>query len=316
MATVTEHFTSRDGDTVAVDRLEATRTFIVQLVAATEDPILAVQAVIRPDSPHPTRAKFPGLVVQRYVQRLTENPFAWFVDVIYDFPGRAGFAGWQLQVTYGEETVRKYVDLDDKRVGSRAYLPVAPDSTDVSPYYANTLGGHTRLRLADPEGDTRRREGMDVLVGATGLVLSRTLYGITERTLREIDTYSHRTNTSHFIAWEPNELLFRNATVREESGPPGEGNLRLRQAIVYPVELNFSVRRSSIDEPEGWRLLRHVDTFRDQLGNESVVKRSVPDAEDEIVDDVYRRYHAVEFYDLIQLLEGGSPFGGLAGRRS
>ena len=312
MAVVYEHTTSRDRDQIGADVLDATRTMVVHLGYAGEDPIIAVQRRYREGSTHPDPDKFPGLALQRYLQRRTDSPACWYVDLIYDYPDAPGFAGWRLSVDYGEETVRKYRDLDGQLVGAHAYTPV--DESSPAPWSATTLTGTTKLLQADD--DLRRREGMDIYRNATTIVLSRTLRMMTATRIAQVEDYKHHYNAERFVAWDPGHLLFRQAIIREEPGPPaGEGSLRSLLPLVWPTELRFSVRKPNQDEPEGWPKLRLVDTYRDGQGNEAVVQHQPPEGPSEPVSTTYRRYPSANFHDVIAILEGGSVGARAGGRR-
>jgi len=306
MAQAYLHETSGDGDVIGVDRIEGTLTYVSLLNYAGDDPIAPVAELMPINQPHPDQVNFPGTVAQRYVRHRTESPLCWLVDVIFDFPDRAGFAGWLIDVNFGEETVRRYRDLDGKVVGPHVYLPVPTDPIGPSPYYANTASG--QVRLARGESDARSKGGMDILVGATSVILSRTLHRMSVSTLAFLDANIMACNQSPFLAWAPGELLFRAAVIREEPGPMDAAH-GARRPLVYPTELHFSVRRPNDDEPEGWRLLRQMDTYVDNVGGESVIYG----ADDKPVIEEYVRYRQIDFYGLFQALEG-APAKAPAGR--
>lgn len=306
MARAYEHDSSADGDVVGLDRIDSSLTYVSEIDAPDDNPLEPVAVLLPIGHPHP-RPEKSGLVVQRYVQRRTENPVIWFVDIIFDFPGRAGFAGWLMHTTYGEESVRRFNDLDGKIIGPWAYKPVP--TTTPTEFYAQTLKG--RVHLHRPEREVRRRIGMDVFAGTGTFVLTRTLLGLTASRLRAVHPMMHTANASRFNGWHPGELLFRRAILREEIAP-GDPFSRKTGDFVYPVELHFSIKLPSDDEPDGWPTIRRLDFFTDDENNESLVMRIAelpgepgPPAPDEPVSELFRRYRLMEFRDILAVLEGG-----------
>lgn len=299
-----------DGDIWGPYDLEAIEVYVSTINRVGDDPVEPVRRLIPEGTPHPNSTKYPELRVERFVQHRTPNPLTWFVDVIYGFPDRAGFAGWRIQTTHGEELRRVYTDLDDQIVGSHAYT-VAEEASQ-TPFFTRTVKG--RVKLGRPEGNVRRREGMDVYRTATGILMTRTLQAMTDKRMRGMDYYTGRCNSKPFLAWGPGELLLRQVIISEEYGQSGSSRRTVNEGFVYPVELHFSVRLASDDEPEGWRLLRKIDTFTDNEGNVSVILENTTDGgnPNEIpVQTVYRRYETRNFHDVLVILEGGTPRSGL-----
>lgn len=306
-----------DGDVYGVDRLEATQTYVSQIDRVGDDPTAPVRSLVPEGQQHPDTERFGDLRAQRYVPHLTVNPRFWFVDVIYDFPDRRfSFTGWRVHVTFGEETRRVFRDLNGQIVGARAYKSVPTGS--VTPYYADTVLGSGRVRLERPVGNVRRREGMDIHVGSTSLILSRTLRSMNVDRLRALEAYSHLINRHKFLAWNRHELLFRHASIREETGPSDQASRGSGSGLVYPTELHFSVRLSNQDEPDGWRYLRLYDAVTDDRGNEAYVMREVPGPDEETtsepVSTLYKRYWNINFNDILATVEGGSPRSRRIGR--